>query len=411
MKLKIHAPKNSLSGTIDLPASKSESNRMLIINALSGDRFKINNLSNADDTRVLKQALKDIQNGETTIDVGHAGTSFRFLTAYLSTLSAKQFELMGSERMKERPCGELVSALRSMGAEIDFIENENFPPLKIKGSELKSEVSVRGDVSSQFISALMLIAPCLNQGLVISITSEIVSEPYLRMTQELMEKCGSVINFSPSSIVIPPKRYVGTEYSIESDWSAAAFWFEMMAIRGGRLQLNGLKENSLQGDRVLVEVYERLGVLTTFNSKGVSISKSPTCQKLEHFEYDFTAFPDLAQAVASTCVALQIPFKLKGLSTLKIKETDRIEALKKEFFKFGVELQADDQSLWCQSIEMSAPRTSLNTHKDHRMAMCLAPMSLMAENVCIEDPAVVSKSYPTFWKDLERVGFQLNACD
>ncbi len=407
MKYKISRDRSPISANIQLPASKSESNRALIIQALAEGGGELYNLSDSDDTQVLIKALKEIE-GENVheINVGHAGTSFRFLTAYLSVQADQEFVLTGSDRMKQRPCGPLVEALVSMGAEISYLEKEGYPPLRIKGrQDLSSNVSIKGNISSQFISALMLIAPKLKNGLDINITSELVSKPYLEMTAQLMQAFHADVQMSESKICIQPTGYVMRDHAVESDWSAASYWYELIALYGGEVSLSGLKSESLQGDSEVQTIFKSFGVKTEFENN-VCLLRLESEMALSLFEYDFTSVPDLAQTMMATCAGLGIPCRLTGLSTLKIKETDRILSMSNELGKLGVSVEPGAESIE-QSGKAMVPQQIIETYHDHRMALSLAPLAGIVEDLRINEPEVVSKSYPHFWKDLQTVEFEL----
>jgi len=397
----------NLTGVISLPASKSISNRMLIMQALCPVDFKIQNISTSDDTKALIDALKNCN--KELFDIGAAGTTMRFLAAYFSTLSGVR-TLTGSERMKKRPIYELVNILNQFGAKIQYLENEKFPPLKIEGKRLcATPVTIRGDISSQFISALLLIAPYLDGHFSLTIEQNILSKDYIMMTIKLMEMYGINIVWDNKTIHVNHGQYIPQDISIESDWSSASYWFEMVSLtEKSTLELIGLQPDSLQGDSVLPELFSNLGVEAKFSKSGIILNSKPTTCKF--FEYDFTNCPDLAQTLAVTLVAKNIPFKLTGLDNLSIKETDRIEALITELNKFGVTINKESQSRlsWTgnETIQL-VDNTVIETYHDHRMALAFAPLSLKTGMIKIENPAVVSKSYPNFWNDLREAGFNI----
>jgi len=401
----LYFPSADIHLDILLPASKSISNRALIINALSGSRSEIRNLSNCDDTKVMLRALKLDQS---IIDVGAAGTAMRFLTAYLA-MTEGEWTLTGSERMKQRPVRLLVEALNDLGAEIEYLEKSGFPPLSIKGKKLTGgTIHFDGSVSSQYISALMMTAPYMNEGLNIILEGEIISLPYILMTKNMMKEFGVEVNFLTNRIEIAPQFYKPVDFTVESDWSAASYWFEILSIAGeGEIFLKGLHQNSYQGDSKVAELFENLGVAVQYFSDGVLLT--PNRKKIDFFNYDFINQPDLAQTFAVTCCLKNIPFHLKGLKSLKIKETDRISALKTELAKFGFLLTepAEGELSWsgekkdaCHFEETG--EISIKTYDDHRMAMAFAPAALLFP-IAIEHPEVVSKSYPTFWEDVEKI--------
>jgi 3-phosphoshikimate 1-carboxyvinyltransferase len=407
-----------VNAAISLPASKSISNRLLIIQHLSHKHLEINNLSDADDTHLLRRLLVDINKNigsETPVilDCRNAGTTFRFLAALLS-LTPGKWLLSGSQRMKQRPVGILVDALGELGAEIEYDGFPGFPPLLIRGTEIQGGtiVQVPGNISSQFISALMLIAPNLKQGLQINLSGDIVSEPYIEMTAGLMQQCGAEVEFNDKTIKIASGLYMlnHSVLTVEPDWSSAAFWYEMVALSGdGEVMLPGLKLISLQGDAAVAEIFESLGVSTMESREGIFLKKSVK-RPVDEFNRDFSSCPDLAQAVAVTCAGLSIPARLTGLSGLRIKETDRLDALVSELKTAGYDAVSDGDS------ELVIPgnrrnkklgRNKIETYSDHRMAMAFAPLALETGTIEIDDPWVVSKSYPGFWNDLKSAGFIL----
>ena len=407
MKYVISAPAASIQQTIYLPPSKSISNRMLIIRALAGSRAALLNLSDSDDTRVLEKALEE---NSLVKDVGHAGTSMRFLTAYLSTREG-DFQLTGSERMKQRPVGPLVDALKQLGARIEYLENQGYPPLEIKGGALEGgAIEIDAGISSQFISALMMIGPLLEGGLRITLRGEIVSATYIEMTLALMDHCGVRARFEGDQIYIPSGSYVLDEMVVESDWSAASYWFQAAALSpGSEILLPKLSRDSLQGDSILTGLFSPLGVQSHFSKLGLLIHSSPV-NLPEHFEYDFTGCPDLVQTCAVTLCALGIPFRFAGTRTLRVKETDRIAALGRELRKLGFVIQEDPAGEWMSwdgSRCESEQNPVIATYHDHRMAMAFAPLAMALGKMVIADPGVVSKSYPDFWSDLEKAGFEI----
>lgn len=411
---------------VKLPASKSISNRLLIINALVQSPIEPKNLSECDDTRVMRQALRNMPE---VIDIGAAGTAMRFLTAYLCVTPGTH-TLTGTPRMKQRPIGVLVDALRSLGAEIEYLEKEGFPPLRITGcTDLAGgELTVRGDISSQYISALLMIAPRLKSGLTLHLTGEIASRPYLKMTIEMMRQFGAEVDWDgegpinpnqPSHTVrVGTKVYEARPYTVEPDWSAASYWYEIIALTndpGAWAELPGLRLDSLQGDKVVQDIFERLGVRTEecvceCGEKGIRLRKNHevTC----YLPCDFTSCPDLAQTTVLTCIMLGVPFSFTGLKSLRIKETDRIQALKSELERMGYVVQdsTDGELEWDgERFDEDFPRPTdirINTYEDHRMAMAFAPVCCQLSVVKIMNPNVVSKSYPHFWRDLRRCGFR-----
>lgn len=390
------------SAEIALPSSKSISNRLLLIRILSEDKFSIENLSDSDDTEAMLNALKsDLRH----IDVGAAGTSMRFLTAFLS-LTDGEHTITGSERMKRRPIAVLVDGLRKLGADIVYTENEGFPPLNINGHKLRGgNITLQGNVSSQYISALMLIAPYIETGLTITLEGKIVSRPYISMTLNLMRQFGANVEWEDNVITIKPQKYNGiTTYTIESDWSAASYWYSIAALcRGTQFVLKGLFEKSLQGDSEVQNIAKHFGVETNFGADGIEIVANKSFSN--YFEYDFNSQPDLAQTFVVLACLLDIRFKYTGLESLVIKETNRIAALVDEMAKLGYILETNHQDtiLW-QGERCEASLKPISTYNDHRMAMAFAPAAIKFGRIEIEDPMVVSKSYLHFWDDIAKCG-------
>ena len=407
-----------LDTVIDLPASKSISNRALIIYALSGGRTLPQNLSDCDDTEVIINAIRYMPD---VIDIKAAGTAMRFMTAYLSLMRGTH-TLTGTERMKKRPIKILVDALRSLGAEISYLEEEGFPPLSITGTKLTGGVlEMSGSVSSQYISAVLMIGPMLDKGLELRLTGDIISRPYIDLTLYMMNEFGADADWtSADTITIKPVPYKTREYLIENDWSGASYWYEMMALMDNpdaKLMLTGLKDGSKQGDSVARYIFSMLGVKTVFESKTsrkpqtVTITANGRC--LPRLEYDFINSPDLAQTFVVTCAAKGVRFHFKGLSTLKIKETDRIEALKKEMRKLGyvIESRNDSELIWDGETCEPQMEKGIDTYEDHRMALAFAPYALKSGEIIINNPQVVTKSYPHFWESLEEVGFKIEVIE
>lgn len=399
-------PPLKVKATIQLPASKSISNRALIINALGKGIYPPENLSDCDDTQVMIKALTE---GKETIDIMAAGTAMRFLTAYLSVTQGERM-ITGTARMQQRPIQILVNALRELGAEIEYAGNEGFPPLHIKGTELKgNEITLKGNVSSQYISALLMIGPVLANGLTLNLTGEIISRPYINLTLQLMQDFGAKAAWtSPDSISVAPQPYESIPFTVESDWSAASYWYQIAALSSeAEIELLGLFRNSYQGDSRGAEVFSRLGITTEFTSKGVKLKK--TGKAPERLEEDFVDIPDLAQTFVVTCALLNIPFRFTGLQSLKIKETDRIAALITELKKLGylIEEENDSVLMWnggrCEPEEVPV----IQTYEDHRMAMAFAPAVICYPHIRIAEPQVVSKSYPNYWEDLKQAGFRI----
>jgi len=411
--LQLKAPEHISNSNIYLPGSKSISNRFLILKEVLNLDLKLENISASEDTQHLQKALEQIKSKtNSAINIGHAGTDMRFLTAYLSVTDG-EWTLTGSDRMKQRPIGELVIALRSLGADISYLEKEGFPPLKIKGKNLSGgKIEIDGSISSQFISALLLIAPKFKNGLEITLKNEIVSWPYILMTLDLLGEFGMKVSTVLNTIKIAPSLILNHKsliYSVESDWSAASYWYSLVALsKNAGITLSGLKKSSSQGDSVLAEIYKQFGVLSEFKDDKLILSRNSTITK--SFSYDFTNCPDLAQTVAVTCFGLGIKAELTGLKTLKIKETDRILALKTELEKFGADVNITENSIMINDkrLRTQDKPVTINTYNDHRMAMAFAPLALTFGQLNIQDPGVVSKSYPLFWEDLKSVGFSVN---
>ncbi len=382
---------------IQLPASKSISNRALVLNALSYSPYEIRNLSVCDDTDVM---VKAFDSNSSTFDVGAAGTSMRFLTAFLSK-TVGEWIITGSERMKQRPIKILVDALNQLGGKIEYIEKEGFPPLKIYGSALMGgEIKLNGSISSQYISALMMIAPYMYNGLTIELEGTIISKPYIVMTQKMMLQYGVKATFDDKKIKIKPQIYTPILFSVESDWSAASYWYEILCFAGkGKIELQGLTKSSLQGDSKIASIFENFGIKTDFiENKAVLTINEKT--DLDYFEYDFVETPDLAQTIVVTCCLKNVKFNFSGLQSLKIKETNRVEALITELGKLGFELYEPKVGslAWNGNFSKKEEIPSISTYEDHRMAMAFAPVGLL-RSINIENPQVVSKSYPTFWND------------
>jgi 3-phosphoshikimate 1-carboxyvinyltransferase len=408
--IRLKAPHRITDTIITLPGSKSISNRCLILDHVLGMSAAFENLSDSEDTKVLLQALTDIRNGQKEINAGHAGTAMRFLTALLSVTEG-EWTLTGSERMKQRPVADLVSAIKQLGGKISYPEKDGFPPLKIKGKKLDGgEVKLRSDISSQFISALLLISPKLKNGLKIILENNKVSWPYVGMTIELLRKCGAGVSSGEDHIKVTPYQGKNTvpDLFIESDWSAASYWYSVCALSpGSSITLRLLEKNSLQADSVLSSIYEQFGVSTTFDHQQVILNHNGNITT--EFNYDFTDCPDIAQTVAVTCFALGIKSELIGLSTLKIKETDRISALKNELENFGAKVDATESSLTMEGRPLEGKdHNPVKTYGDHRMAMSFASLALVCRQVDIEDEKVVGKSYPAFWDHLQSLGFNVN---
>lgn len=403
----ISHPDEILKGSIRINGSKSESNRLLILSHLYSKQARINSISNSNDTQLLKNALacKSQQ-----INVGDAGTSMRFLTALLAVKGEGEYFLSGSKRMHQRPIGVLVDALIELGAKISYDGKKGYPPLKIVPAHLAGgPLRINGSISSQFISALMMIGPSMEKGLHLFLEGEIVSRPYLALTASLMKEMGFSLTLTNNEIIIKSADSVSfNEIDVEADWSSASYYYSLAALsKYSKIILSGLKENSLQGDSVVRNLFQKLGVKSTFND-GMLILEKTRMEPIEFLEFDLIECPDLAQTIAVSLVAMQVSAKIRGLQTLKIKETDRLVALKKELEKTGAKIEIDEDSLTILS-GMGDTKDGLifETYDDHRMAMSLAPLALKAP-VSIKKPQVVRKSYPNFWKDLEVLGFNID---
>lgn len=409
MIYQVSAKNKTINGSINLPSSKSISNRALIINALNYSPYPLRNLSDSDDTVVLSAALNSNSN---KFDIGHAGTAMRFLTAFLSKIVG-EWEVTGSERMQQRPISILVDALNSLGAQISYLKKEGFPPLKILGSNLTGKtIELDGSVSSQYISALLLIAPTIQNGLKLKLTGKITSRSYINLTLELMAKFGVQYRWKGNEITVPEQNYFARDFTVEADWSGASYWYEILSLYdSGELFLENLQLESLQGDANIAGWFEQFGVFSTQKGNGVLLIKKevPSPEKLN---IDFIENPDVAQTMACLCVAKEIPFHFSGLKTLKIKETDRISALQNELSKFGAILTEPEfgELAWHGIIDSSQKEKTpiIETYHDHRMALAFAPMALAGNPIQINDPMVVTKSYTGFWDDLKKVGFAIS---
>jgi len=409
--VKVSAINTIIKAEVSISGSKSLSNRLLMIRAISGLNLHFKNLSDSDDTVTLAKELGYLKGKhQAEINVGHAGTDMRFLTAYLANTKG-QWVITGSDRMKNRPIGELVKVLNQLGADIKFLGEEGFPPLKINGKQLNGgSIEVDGSISSQFITALLLIAPTLNNGLQLKIVNESVSKPYIKMTIEVMRQFGIRIEENGNDILVHSSKYTkaGLDYYVESDWSSASYWYSVAALaKESEITLTHFNKSSLQSDSVITEIYEKLGVRTECLALGVKLTKTK-CE-ISELEYNCIDCPDIAQTIAATCVGLGIKVTLTGLQTLKVKETDRILAMKNELEKFGAKVEVTNDSLMViPSINIESPKAPIETYHDHRMAMSIAPLALVSGPFEIEDPDVVNKSYAAFWDDLQEAGFDID---
>ena len=408
MKLKLKQSDIKQQSSIQITGSKSESNRLLLLQALYPE-IKIENVSNSDDSQLMTKALAST---EEEIDIHHAGTAMRFLTAYFATQKDRETILTGSKRMKERPIKILVDALNQLGANISYQEKEGYPPLLIHGKVLnKNKVTLKANVSSQYISAILLTASKLENGIVLTLNGKITSVPYINMTLDLLKRIGVASTFIDNTITISPKREAikNTLLTVESDWSSASYYYSIVALSkiGTTIELSSYTKNSLQGDSALTELYKSFGVKTTYKEQSIVIEKIKTISQETSIDFDLANAPDIAQTIAVTAFALGLKSNLTGLHTLKIKETDRLEALKTEIEKLGGQIKITNESLHLSASKKIKKHMVIATYNDHRMAMAFAPLALKVP-VEIEDYTVVSKSYPTFWKDLNSLGIEIN---
>ncbi|HLT88041.1 MAG TPA: 3-phosphoshikimate 1-carboxyvinyltransferase [Sphingobacterium sp.] len=409
--LTLRHPSKIIQGTVQLTGSKSESNRALIIQALSRGAVNVENLSAAADTVIMNKALAlastSREMGETvTVDIGPAGTAMRFLTSYLNLVEGN-FILTGTERMQQRPIGILVDALKTLGADINYKKENGFPPLDIKGgmTQDKQKVRIQGNVSSQYLSSLLLIAASLKQGLVLEIEGELTSRPYVTMTLDMLQEAGISHTWADNTIEIAPQQFKTTTIYVEPDWSAASYWYAMVALsKKGKVVLPGLKAHSLQGDIAIVDIMAHFGVASSFQEDGLHIAK--VNEGSDKVLFDFKACPDLAQTIVALAAAIGRDISITGVETLKIKETDRLAALKNEIEKFGATIVAGGETYHINTKDAYVPKNvTFDTYEDHRMAMAFAPLALVFDEVTINEPVVVEKSYPDFWKHLQQQGF------
>ena len=413
MKYILTAPEK-LNTTVNLPASKSISNRALIINALAGNSIVPVNMSDCDDTNVILKALDEMP---PVIDIMAAGTAMRFMTAYLAVTPGEHI-LTGTQRMKQRPIKALVDALKYIGADIEYTEAEGFPPLRIRGRHLDGgHIEIKGDISSQYISALLMIAPVLADGLEIKLDGEIVSRPYIDLTMCMMRGFGADAEWTGAdTIKVNPKPYEPKSFIIENDWSAASYWYEALMLRRdaeSEITLTGLTDGSRQGDSAIKYLFSMLGVRTTFKTRERGVPTTVTLKLVEtkppRLDYDFVNQPDMAQTMTVCCALSDIPFRFTGLASLKIKETDRLDALKTEMRKLGYVVRENNTGELSWNGERCRPDNDIviNTYEDHRMAMAFAPAAIFYPGIRIDNPHVVSKSYPHFWDDMRRAGFTI----
>lgn len=405
MRLHLNHPTGKSNAKLNITGSKSETNRLLLLQALY-PQLTLDNRSNADDAVAMQKALTST---DAQIDIHHAGTAMRFLTAYFSTTDERAVCLTGSKRMQERPIGLLVEALQKMGASIQYEKKTGYPPLRIQGASLKGgNVTLPANISSQYISALILVAPKLENGLELHLTGEITSLPYIKMTLALLERIGIPTQFKEKIIRVPHCEKIAPQTQvIESDWSSASYWFSVIALSDvGEIALTNYREDSLQGDAVLRDIYQQMGVESTIERGTLLLKKKSEFVLPEQLEFNLIEAPDIAQTIAVTCCGLGIGVKLTGLHTLKIKETDRLLALEKELQKLGAKIQVDANSLTLKNTNHLNEGQAIDTYNDHRMAMAFAPLALRVP-LTINDAGVVSKSYPSFWNDMKAAGFQL----
>ena len=396
----------SIEGVLNISGSKSESNRLLALRAFTS-YFDIKNISDSDDTKVM---LSAINSNKEEIDIGHAGTAMRFLTSYFSSIENSSIVLTGSKRMRERPISILVDALRELEVEISYIEKEGYPPIRINGRQINNRhVNLPANVSSQYISSLMMLGISLKNGLVINLSTEITSLPYIEMTKKIIERIGGRVEINSNQIIVDSftKKNI-LDQSVESDWSSASYFFSMVALSNSSdLTLSTFYKDSIQGDSNLAEIYKNFGVKTTFSDNKINLSKYNN--RIERkISLDLSDNPDLAQTIVLTCLGLGVDCDLYGLHTLKIKETDRLEALKSEILKFGVDqIDITDDSLHLQNNSILKSDIIVETYNDHRMAMSFAPLSIILP-IRINNPQVVTKSYVRFWDDIEKLGFKIS---
>lgn len=404
MNCRVFPPDEMLETRVSLPLSKSISNRALIINALTDSTLPLKKVAKCDDTDVMVVALSS---DEACVNIGAAGTAMRFLTAYFSSRQGREIMIDGTERMRHRPIAVLVDALRACGATIEYVGEDGYPPLRISGKKLQGgKITLSASVSSQYISALLMVAPTMEQGLSLTLEGDIISRPYIMMTLSMMHQWGVKSEFIGNTIAIAPQKYIPVDFEVEADWSAASYWYEIAALSSGDVSLHGLSRQSVQGDSEVSKYFEKLGINTHFNDGIVELEPSPDLSP--RLNIDLSDQPDLAQTIVVTSCMLGIPFHITGLSTLKIKETDRLEALRTELLKLGVKLTIERESelIWDGSRRPVYEFPVIDTYEDHRMAMAFAPVSLFVPGIVINNIEVVSKSYPDYWQHLQEAGFK-----
>ena len=407
--IEISAHQSPINNQLAVTGSKSESNRLLLLNQLFENVLKLENVSNSEDSQLMQKALA---NQSDLIDIHHAGTAMRFLTAYYSIQNDRNITLTGSERMKQRPIKVLVDALNKLGAEISYQENEGFPPLQIKGKKITQDsITIPSNISSQYISALCLIGTKLENGLTINLDGKIISVPYIQMTIQLLNRAGINANFEGNTISIPFTASIQSQtIQVESDWSSASYYYSLIALaKNSEIKISTYFEDSLQGDSALQTIYtDNFGVISTFENGILTLKNNLEFQFKESIELNLINTPDIAQTIAATCVGLKAKCHLTGLETLKIKETDRLVALKNELEKFGAIITITDDSLTIEGYQDFTETPTLETYNDHRMAMCMAPLAQLF-TIRIKDEMVVEKSYPTFWEDWKQLGFTIKS--
>ena len=404
MNCRVFPPDEMLETQVSLPLSKSISNRALVINALTDGALPLRKVAKCDDTDVMVAALSS---DEACVNIGAAGTAMRFLTAYYSSQPGREIVIDGTERMRHRPIAVLVDALRACGATIEYAGEESYPPLRISGKKLHGgDITLSASVSSQYISALLMIAPTMEQGLRLTLEGDIISRPYIMMTLSMMRQWGVESEFVGNIITIAPQKYAPVDFEVEADWSAASYWYEIAALSSGDVSLQGWNSRSVQGDSENLKNFEGLGINTHFNDEMVELEPSPDL--VPRLNIDLSDQPDLAQTIVVTSCMLGIPFHITGLSTLKIKETDRLEALRTEMLKLGMVLtiEHDSELIWDGSRRPIYEFPVIDTYEDHRMAMAFAPVSIFIPGIVINNIEVVSKSYPDYWQHLQDAGFK-----
>lgn len=411
--INISKSNSNIKTEITLPSSKSISNRVLIIKELCSENFNINNLSDSDDTKLLLEILNNVNNHKDNsilkINVNNAGTVLRFLTAYLAIKPKQNYLLECSKRMTERPIGDLVNALNTLGTQINYENSIGFPPLSIKGKKIsKSNVKINSEVSSQFISSLILIAPTLEKGLKISLTGKTVSIPYIEMTLKIAKHFGIEYKFIDDIITIENQNYKAKDFTVEADWSAASYWYMLAAIsNNAEIKINGLNADSCQGDKIITEIFQKLGVKTEYFDNYIIISKHKN-NVVDEFKFNFSNYPDIAMPVIIACAVLKVKTRFVGLKNLKIKESDRLNAVKTELIKFGIDINLhgnDSLSITPSNLTSKRKKMTIKTYNDHRVIMSFAPLAMFCNSLAIRKPNDVDKSYPNFFNDLQNAGF------